>query len=84
MSKETSIKLFEQKQVRSVWDDKQGNLTNYLSIIKTNFGRESTHLRDESNKLNEENSWHTYSISDRIQLSWTKCPIVVSKGSISV
>ena len=31
MSKETSIKLFEQKQVRSVWDDKQEKW--YFSIV---------------------------------------------------
>jgi hypothetical protein len=31
MSKETSIKLFEQKQVRSVWDDNQGKW--YFSIV---------------------------------------------------
>ena len=31
MSKETSIKLFEQKQVRSVWDDEQEKW--YFSIV---------------------------------------------------
>ena len=31
MSKETSIKLFEQKQVRSLWDDEQEKW--YFSIV---------------------------------------------------
>jgi len=51
MSKETSIKLFEQKQVRSVWDDEQEKW--YFSIVddpQIYWRKLKQRLREEGNE----------------------------------
>ncbi|RZJ72061.1 MAG: hypothetical protein EOO47_22665, partial [Flavobacterium sp.] len=59
MGKEESIKLFEQKQVRSVWDDEQEKW--YFSIVDviiilTGTERPRKYWSDLKSKLNKEGS----------------------------
>jgi prophage antirepressor-like protein len=59
MTKETAIKLFEQKQVRSVWDDEQEKW--YFSIVDvigvlTESGNPNNYWKVLKNRLKKEGS----------------------------
>jgi hypothetical protein len=59
MTKETAIKLFEEKQVRSIWDDKQEKW--YISIVDvieilTGTDRPRKYWSDLKAKLKKEGS----------------------------
>jgi len=59
MTKETAIKLFEQKQVRSVWNDEKEkwyfSVVNVIEVL-TNTDRPRKYWSDLKAKLNKEGS----------------------------